>query len=67
MVYSNMYWEAFLFDLEQLSEYPIWYADYEKVPQTPYHFKFWQYTEKGYVDGISGETDLDAWFIEDER
>lgn len=63
MIYSNMYWEAFLFDLEQLSEYPIWYADYEKVPQTPYHFTFWQYSEKGIVDGIAGVTDLNAWFI----
>ncbi len=64
MVYSNMIWEADLFDMEQLQAYPFWYADYEKVPQTPYDFCFWQYTEKGNVDGIKGNVDLNIQFIE---
>lgn len=67
MIYSNMYWEAFLFDLEELAEYPIWYADYEKVPQTPYKFIFWQYSESGHVDGIDGKTDLNVWFVAKEN
>lgn len=62
MIYSNMYWEAFLFDLGKLADYPIWYADYEDVPQTPYAFEYWQYTEKGAVDGIDGSVDLDVRF-----
>ena len=66
MIYSNMYWESFLFDLEQLSDFPIWYADYEKVPQTPYEFEFWQYSDKGQVDGISGKTDLNIQFYTKE-
>lgn len=63
MIYSNLYSEAFLFDLTKLSEYPIWYADYEKTPQTPYYFSFWQYTSTGKVDGISGNVDLDIQFM----
>lgn len=62
-IYSNLYWEARLFDLYELREYPIWYADYRAVPQTPYHFKYWQYSESGSVDGISGGTDLDVMFV----
>lgn len=64
MVYSNMYWEAFLFDMKVLEQYqyPIWYADYEPVPQTPYQFEFWQYTASGRVRGIEGEIDLDIQF-----
>lgn len=62
MIYSNMVWEADLFDMAQLGEYSFWYADYEKIPQTPYHFTCWQYTEKGQVDGIRGGVDLDVWF-----
>ncbi|MBR4027594.1 MAG: glycoside hydrolase family 25 protein [Lachnospiraceae bacterium] len=62
MIYSNMVWEATLFDMEQLQVYPFWYADYEKVPQTPYNFTFWQYSESGSVDGINGNTDLNVWF-----
>ena len=63
MVYSNMLWEAFVLDLEQLLEYPIWYADYEPLPQTPYRFTFWQYTNKGRVDGIPGNVDLNIQLI----
>lgn len=58
MIYSNMLWEAYTLDLEQLSAYPIWYADYEPLPQTPYHYVFWQYDNKATVPGISGETDV---------
>lgn len=62
MVYSNLYWEAFMLDMEQLAGYGIWYADYEPVPQTPYQFEFWQFTEKGAADGISGDVDLNLQF-----
>lgn len=63
MIYSNMLWEAYELDLEYLEEYPIWYADYEPLPQTPYHFEFWQYTNEGSVDGIEGRTDLNIQLI----
>ncbi len=65
MIYSNMLWEAFELDLSQLSDYPIWYADYEEVPQTPYDFEMWQYTNEGKVSGISGVTDLNIWMTGD--
>ncbi len=63
MIYANMLWEAFELDLEELSEYPLWYADYEPVPQTPYHFRFWQYTNQGQVPGITGNTDLNIEMV----
>jgi GH25 family lysozyme M1 (1,4-beta-N-acetylmuramidase) len=63
MVYSNMMWEAYMFDMAQLSDYAFWYADYEKTPQTPYAFSFWQYSESGKVPGIDGNCDLDVQFI----
>lgn len=63
MLYCNMLWEAYNLELTQLSDYPIWYADYEPLPQTPYHFDYWQYTNTGHVDGISGEVDLNIQFL----
>lgn len=63
MVYSNMYWQAYLFDMTQLQDYPFWYADYEVEPQTPYAFSFWQYSDTGIVDGIEGNVDLNLQFI----
>lgn len=62
MIYANMKWEAFMLDLTKLP-YPLWYADYEPIPQTPYDFSFWQYSESGSVDGIAGACDLNLEFI----
>ncbi|MCR5371052.1 MAG: lysozyme [Clostridium sp.] len=64
-IYSNMIWEDYYFDLSQLTEYPIWYADYSSRPQTPYHFTWWQYSEKGTADGVSGPVDLNVWFVKE--
>ena len=63
MIYSNMLWEAYQYDLEQLEKYPIWYADYEPLPQTPYHFEFLQYTNTASIDGITGTVDLNIQLI----
>ena len=62
MIYSNMLWEAFQFDMSQTCKYPYWYADYEPLPQTPYDFVMWQYLNTGKVPGIAGEVDLDIIF-----
>ena len=62
--YEPMVWKADYLVMSQIEQYPKWYADYEKIPQTPYEFTFWQYSEKGNVDGINGPVDLDVWFVE---
>lgn len=63
MIYSNMLWEAYNLDLSKLDGIPIWYADYEELPQTPYMFEFWQYSNEGKVSGISGLCDLDIQML----
>lgn len=63
MVYANMLWEAYSLDLSALTDIPVWYADYEKLPQTPYDFDFWQYSNEGVVPGISGACDMDIQII----
>ncbi len=59
MIYSNMMWEAFQFDMKKLEKYPFWYADYEPLPQTPYDFLYWQYSNTGRIPGVEGTVDLD--------
>ena len=66
MIYCNMLWQADKLDLTELSEYPIWYADYEAYPQTPYHFDIWQYSSEGTVDGIQGNVDLNIQMIKNK-
>ena len=58
-VYCNMLWQAFKLDLGLLRDYKIWYADYEELPQTPYDYAYWQYSDTGHVDGVRGNVDLD--------
>lgn len=72
MIYMNMLWQAFQLDLEELSEFDVWYAGYEKFPQTPYAFSFWQYSCMGIVDGINVPSkktclvDMNIWLVKDE-
>lgn len=63
MVYSNMLWEAFEFNMSMLTDLPFWYADYEEKPQTPYNFEFWQYSNEGRIDGIGEAMDLDIQIL----
>ena len=68
MIYSNLKWEVDYFDLEQLSEYRIWYADYRPVPKTPYHFDFLQYDGWGVkVPGIRRKCDGNIQLIRVEE
>ena len=67
LIYSNMKWMAFTLDMEQLTDYNFWYADYSEVPQCPYDYKMWQYSDTGSVPGIKGNVDLNLWFQEDKK
>ena len=62
MIYSNMKWMAFTLDMEELTEYDFWYADYYDIPQCPYDYEIWQYSETGAVPGINANVDLNLWF-----
>lgn len=64
--YTNLLSQSEVFDMEALSGYTVWYADYCDAPQTPYEFSFWQYSESGTVDGINGDVDLNIQLIRAE-
>jgi GH25 family lysozyme M1 (1,4-beta-N-acetylmuramidase) len=63
MIYANMKWMAYTLELEKLTKYEKWYADYEAFPQNPYEISMWQYTETGSVAGIEGNVDLNISYI----
>ncbi|HJD47732.1 MAG TPA: glycoside hydrolase family 25 protein [Candidatus Mediterraneibacter norfolkensis] len=62
MIYANMKWMAFTLDMEELTDYDFWYADYHEFPQNPYDYTIWQYSETGAVPGINANVDLNIWF-----
>ncbi|MBE5838445.1 GH25 family lysozyme [Butyrivibrio sp.] len=64
-LYTDMLWEAYVFDMEKMGDYKIWYSDYySEKPQTPYDFEYWQYSNQGRVAGISTDVDLDIQIYE---
>ena len=48
-------------------DYPVWYADYEELPQTPYRFSMWQYSSTGSVPGIEGNVDLNIQLLKNKK
>jgi GH25 family lysozyme M1 (1,4-beta-N-acetylmuramidase) len=64
MIYCNLEMAVLLLDMEQLTQYDIWFAAYTDTLYYPYAYSVWQYTEKGSVDGIDGEVDLNLSFTQ---
>ena len=58
MLYANMEWQAEKLSMASLSDIPLWFADYQRKPQSPYAYEIWQYTSHGSVPGISGRVDM---------
>jgi GH25 family lysozyme M1 (1,4-beta-N-acetylmuramidase) len=51
------------FEMDMLGEFPLWAAEYGSLPHYSYMFEIWQYTNRGRVDGITGNVDMDIQFI----
>ena len=63
MIYGNPAWLLSKIQLKELTDYPVWLAQYYREPFFPYSFSIWQYTNTGRVDGISGSVDLSLCFV----
>lgn len=64
MVYHNTEMGAMLVDLTQLTDYPKWFAGYNKEFYWPYEYDIWQYSENGSLNGINGKVDFDIWLTQ---
>lgn len=62
MIYHNLEMGAMMLDLGQLEQYDKWFAYYNKDLYYPYAYKVWQYSDKGSVNGIKGDVDLNIAF-----
>ena len=64
MLYNSTGLLDVFFEMELLTDYPVWAAEYGSLPHYPYVFEIWQYTSTGRVDGIRGNVDMDIRFVE---
>lgn len=62
MIYHNMEMGALMVDIGALEQYDKWFAYYNDDFYYPYDFSVWQYSEKGRVNGIEGDVDLNISF-----
>lgn len=58
MIYGNVKCFTKMLDITRLEAYEKWYAFYDDYMYFPYDVSIWQYTEKGTVDGIKGNVDM---------
>lgn len=58
MIYGNIKCFINMLDLSLLKDYPKWFAYYDDSIYFPYELSCWQYSEKGTVDGVKGEVDI---------
>ena len=61
-LYTGTSLAYYKYDLAQLSDIDIWYAQYDDLPDMYYNFTIWQYSCTGKVEGIEGEVDLNICF-----
>ncbi len=62
MYYQNKETALKKMDLELVTDYGFWLAEYDDLPTYPHHYDIWQYTDRGHVDGIEGRVDLNICF-----
>ncbi len=62
MIYQNKRTTIFKLDLNRLTDYDFWLAEYGSEPTYYYDFDMWQYTSTGSVPGIDGDVDLNISF-----
>lgn len=62
MLYTNKSWATTYLDMDELSEYEVWLAEWYPRPSYGGDFGIWQYTAYGKVSGIEGDVDLNVCY-----
>jgi len=66
VIYTSTNWSVLNLNLEELTNYDLWYAYYGNPEDLyyPYEYTMWQYTDSGKVDGINGAVDMNISFMD---
>lgn len=63
VIYGNKHWMQEVYDASYIQHQPLWFAQYHDYPDVTFDFMMWQYTDKGRVNGIEGDTDMNLLFV----
>lgn len=64
MVYGDKEFLLKKIDVSKLVNCNIWLSEEEDIPDYPYMYSMWQYTQEGEVYGINGPVDMNISFID---
>ena len=64
MIYASENWIRRELDLEALQEYDFWAPQYLEENDFMYDFTIWQYTERGFIQGVDEQVDLDISMVD---
>lgn len=65
MIYGTKLWLIKYLDLTKIvSHYDIWLSQFENLPDFPYKFAMWQYTNNGTADGVKGAVNYNVCFTD---
>lgn len=64
MLYGNKEYLIKKFSIGSLTKYDIWLDYVGDIPDYPYSFKMWRYSDSAKVNGIAGDTNLIISFID---
>ncbi len=62
MLYSSKYYLNLIWDNKK--NYPVWQAHYASETEMDKNGIVWQFSDKGLVPGISGNVDLDIYYLD---
>ncbi len=62
-IYGSTNWYNDKLDMNKLSDYYLWLAEYDDAPSYDGYYHMWQYTSKGHVDGIATAVDFDISYM----
>ena len=67
MIYGDKFFLLKQIDLARLSDYEIWYSDASDLPDYPYQYSMWQYSQTASLKNAKGVLDLNICFVNYEE
>lgn len=64
LLYGDKEWLVAEIDMSKLTEYDVWLSQHQDIPDYPYQFTMWQYSDTVKVDGITGYANMNISFID---
>lgn len=64
MIYGNKEWLVKNIEMSKLTSYDVWLSQLQDLPDYPYQYSMWQYSDSGEISGISGNVNMNISFID---